>query len=330
VRRLTSFALATALVVLLLGGCGDDDTETDAAATSTSAAMGTSTSVASEQPPAAGEYEAVSNVAADAAIGKDIAALKTAMDPATKGQAVDWASVGKIFEEGGASKKGDGSNRTLAGLVPKPETVTVVRDAIGGTGSSKGASDAIRRQRVDKGISVLLAEKMDEELAAARTKIEGKNLAVGEGAPHNVDEAWAFFTAEGNGLATTAEKRAADFTREGKVKEPILTALTAAQTAARQGDLTAFDSAAGDVKNGTAYVFYLATYKYLEGKDEVERTEGASFYRGIAPRVQAKDPAAHKAIVDAFASGDAAAGRAALNSGPILSALGVSDPEKVG
>jgi hypothetical protein len=45
--------------------------------------------------------------------------------------------------------------------------------------------------------------------------------------------------------------------------------------------------------------------------------------------VQAKDPAAHKAIIDAFASGDAAAGRATLNSGPILSALGVSDPEKV-
>jgi hypothetical protein len=328
VRRLTALASATALAALVLGGCGNDDTGTDAAATSTSTDMSTSTVVGGEEP--AAEYEPVSDVAAHAAIGQDIAALKTAMDPATKGQAVDWVSVGKIFEQGGASKKGDGSNRTLAGLVPKSETVTFVRDAIGGTGTSKGASDAIRRQRVDKGISVLQAEKMDEELAAARTKIEGKNLAVGEGAPHNVDEAWAFFTAEGNGLAATAEKRAADFMREGKVKEPILTALSAAQAAARQGDLTAFDAAVGDVKDGTAYVCYLATYKYLEGKDEVERTEGASFYRGIAPRVQAKDLAAHKAIVDAFANGDAAAGRAALNSGPILSALGVSDPEKVG
>lgn len=325
-RRLTTLAVATTLVVL--AGCGDDDTD-KGAATPIEADMSTSTVVGGEEPEADGDYEPVSDVAAHAAIGQDIAALKTVMDPATKGQPVDWASVGKIFEQGGASKKGDGSNRTLAGLVPESDTVTFVRDAIGGTGSFKGASDAIRRQRVDKGVSVLLAEKMDEELAAARTKIEGRNLAVGEGAPHNVDEAWAFFTAEGNGLATTAEKRAADFKREGKVKEPILAALTAAQTAARQGDLTAFDSAVGDVKDGTAYVFYLATHKYLAGEDEVERAEGASFYRGIAPRVQAKDPAAHKAIIDAFASGDAAAGRAALNSGPILSALGVSDPEKV-
>jgi hypothetical protein len=325
-RRLTTLAVATTLVVL--AGCGDDDTD-KGAATPIEADMSTSTVVGGEEPEADGEYEPVSDVAAHAAIGQDIAALKTAMDPATKGQTVDWVSAGKIFEQGGASKKGDGSNRTLAGLVPESDTVTFVRDAIGGTGSSKGASDAIRRQRVDKGVSVLLAEKMDEELAAARTKIEGKNLAVGEGAPHNVDEAWAFFTAEGNGLATTAEKRAADFKREGTVKEPILAALTAAQTAARQGDLTAFDSAVGDVKDGTAHVFYLATYKYLAGEDEVERAEGAAFYRGIAPRVQAKDPAAHKAIIDAFASGDAAAGRAALNSGPILSALGVSDPEKV-
>jgi hypothetical protein len=208
--------------------------------------------------------------------------------------------------------------------------VTFVREAIGGTGSSSGSPDPIRRQRVDKGVSVLLAEKMDEELGRARAKIEDKELDASTGAPHNVDEAWAFFTAEGNGLAATAEKRAADFTRDGTVKEPILVALSAARTAAQQGDLTAFDSAAADVNEGTAYVFYLATYKYLEGKDEVARTEGAAFYRGIAPLVQAKDPAAHKVIVGAFATPDVAGGRAALNSAAVLAALGVSGSEKVG
>ena len=296
------------------------------------ASAGTSTSIGAgvEEPGAKGDYKPTSDVAAHAAIGKDIIALKAAMDPATKGMAVDWAAVGNVFEKGGASKKSDGTNRTLAGLVPDSQTVSFVRDAIRGTGASSGAPDPIRRQQVDKGISVLLAEKMDDELAVARTKIEAKKLDVNTGAPHNVDEAWAFFTAEGNGLATTAEKRAADFTRDGTVKEPILAALTAAQTAAQQGDLTAFDSAAGNVNDGTAYVFYLATYKYLEGKDEVARTEGAVFYRGIAPRVQAKDPAAHKVIVAAFATPDPAGGRAALNSAPVLAALGVSGPEKVG
>ena len=114
------------------------------------------------------------------------------------------------------------------------------------------------------------------------------------------------------------------------MKEPILTALTAVQTAAQKGDLTAFDSAAQNVNEGTAYIFYLATYKYLEGKDEVARTEGAAFYRGIAPLVQAKDPAAHKVIVAAFATPDIAGGRAALNAPAVLTALGVSGSEKVG
>ena len=108
------------------------------------------------------------------------------MDPATKSVAVDWAAVGNFFEKRGASKKGDGSNRTLAGLVPGSDTVTFVREAIGGTGSSSGSPDPVRRQRVDEGISVVLAEKMDEELAAARTKIAAKNLDAGAGAPHNV------------------------------------------------------------------------------------------------------------------------------------------------
>jgi hypothetical protein len=278
---------------------------------------------------AAGGYEAGSDVAAHAAIGGDIAALRTALDPATKGKRVDWASVEEIFEEGGASEKSDGSKRTLAGLVAESDTVTFVRDAIARAGTSKGATDPVRRQRVDKGVSVLLAEKMGEELDAARTKIEAENLDADEGAPHNVDEAWAFFTAAGHGLAATAEKRAADFERDGKVKEPILDALTAAQAAARKGDLAAFDTAVSDVADGTAYIFYLATYKYLGGKDDVERTEGASFYRGIGPRVRVKDTAAHEAIIDAFASGDTDTGRAALNSDAVLSALGVNDAEKV-
>src|SRR5687768_7354376 len=119
-RRLP--ALASAIALAVLGGCGNDDEP--GVATPLEGDSTTSSVVADEGPAAAGEYEPVSDVAAHAAIGQDIAALKTAMDPATKGQAVDWASVGKIFEQGGASKKGDGSNRTLAGLVPKSETVT--------------------------------------------------------------------------------------------------------------------------------------------------------------------------------------------------------------
>jgi hypothetical protein len=268
-------------------------------------------------------------VAAHAAIGQDIAAIKAAMEPATKSQAVDWLTVGNTFEKGGASKKGDGTNRTLAGLVAASESVTFIRDAIAGKGTSVGAPDAVRRQRVDKGISVLLGEKVVAELGTARTKVEAKNVDKTTGAPHNVDEAWAFFTAEGNGLASTAEKRAADFEREGQVKEAVLAALVEAQEAAQQGNLAAFDSATGDVEKAIRYIFYLATFKYLASADEVGRTEGRTYYRGIAKVVEQKDDAAHRAIVDAFQSGDPQAGRKALNAAPVLAALGVSDAQKV-
>lgn len=82
-------------------------------------------------------------------------------------------------------------------------------------GTPKGASDAVRAQQVDKGISVLLAAKVMEELESAAEKVAAGKTDPAAGAPHNVDETWAFFTARGKGPASTAEKRAADFKRGG-------------------------------------------------------------------------------------------------------------------
>jgi hypothetical protein len=264
------------------------------------------------------------------AIGLDITVIRARMEPATRKEPVEWTAVGRTFEKGGGSKKGDGSFRTLAGLLSDSVVIESIRAAIAGTLESEGASDAVRRQRVDKGISVLLADKVIEELDRARAKIEkGEVTPPATGAVHNVDEAWAFFTADGQGPSVTAEKRAADFDRTGQVKEAVLQALTRAKTAALDGDLKAFEAAAKDTKKALAYIFYLATYKYLDHKDEVGRAEGTSFYRGISATVDTADAAAHKAILAAFRSGDKVAGRAALNSAAVRSALGISDSQKV-
>lgn len=308
--RIRTGALA-AITALALAGCG-----------------GGAAPAPVEAPPAAGSasYVPVSDVAPHSAIGQDVAKIKALLDVRKENKPVDFAAVGALFEQGGASKKGDGSIRTLATLLDSPATVASIRAAIAGTA---GASDGVRAQRVDKGITVLLADKVIEEFGRASAKVADGNVEPATGAPHNVDEAWAFFVADGNGPASTADKRAADFGREGSVREPVIAALVAGQAAAAAGDATALTAATEQARQALDYVFYLATFKYLESSDEVGRTEGEAFYQGIQPRVVAADPAADAAILAAFGSGDAAAGRAALNSPVVLTALGVGQPEQV-
>lgn len=322
--------LVTLVVLTALVACGgDDDTAEGNETTSTSAAVSTTAPAADASEGEEG-YRPASNVDEHSAIGRDAAEMRRAMEPATRGEEVDWTAVADPFEQGGNSRAGDGSFRTLAGLMEGSVAIPTIRAAIEGTGELAEASDAVRRQWVDKGVSVLLAEKVIEELGRARAKIEEGNLTPpATGAVHNVDEAWAFFTAEGEGPAATADKRAADFEREGQVREPVLEALTRAQTASLDGDLEAFDAATSETQEALDYIFYLATYKYLDHDDEVGKAEGQAFYQGISPRVEAADAEAHQSILDALESGDTAAGRDALHTPAVMTALGVSAEEQV-
>lgn len=318
-------------------GAGSGSVTSGSAAGSGSASgsgSGSSSTDGAAAPASAGArevgYRAASDVRSHAAIGADIAALRKHLDAAKAAKPVDWKAVGDVWQRGGASKKSDGTTRTLATLVDDATATRFVADAIAGAGEAKGAPDAVRAQLVDKGIVVLLAAKVRAELAAARAKILERDTAPATGAPVNVDGAWAFYVADGSGLAATAEKRAADFGREGQVSEDVLAGLVAAQAAARGGDVAAFDRAAASVSDGLSLIFYLATYKYLETKDDpVRRAEGATFYRGIADIVRKFDAGADEAIRAAFASGDTAAGRAALHRPGVLTALDIDDTERV-
>lgn len=330
-RHRTTTAVFTVLLLAVLAACGDDEgaSDSDVASASGSASAAHVDADDHEVSAGDGDYEPVSDVDAHAAIGGDIAAIKDLLAAAKEGAPVDWDAVGEVYEEGGASVKGDGTNRTLATLVDAPDVTDRIGAAIAGTGELAGSSDGVRAQHVDKGISVLLQRKVVDELAAAEAKLADDDTDPASGAPHNVDEAWAFFTAEGNGLAATADKRAADFEREGQVREPVVTALAAAQQASLDGDGDAFTEAAAEVDDALTYIFYLATHKYLDADDAVGLAEGAAFYAGIQPRLVAASPDADAAITAAFAGdGSSEAGQEALHRPEVLEALAVDDDER--
>ena len=332
----TSRRNAAVAVIALLGlagaACGDGEDrpgqvtaeETGGSGSGSASGSVSSSGAVGDASKGGDGYTPVSDVNAHAALGDDVVAVKDKLAAAKQNAPVDWAAVRTVWEKGGGSKRSDGANRTLQTVVDAPDVVAVVEAALAG-----GPSDQVRAQQVEKGITVLLARKVIDELEAASEKVTAKKTAPADGAPHNVDEAWAFFTAKGNGPAATADKRAADFKREGKVREPVVAALVEAQKAAGAGDGQALGLATAKVRAGLDYVFYLATHKYLGGAEAVARAEGAAFYLGIAPRVKAADAEADAAIAAAFQSGDATAGRAALHRPAVLAALGVDDTERV-
>lgn len=280
-----TFALAAAIATTLaLPACGSDDEPAPSAGTET--------------------YETVSDVTAHAAVGKDAAEIRTLLAPAEDGAKADFAAASRIWAEGANSEKDDGTMRTLAGFVEESPIGDRVEDALAGEGEAAELDPAERREWVDKGITAAMAEKVLGELEAAAEKAAAGETDPEEGAPHNVDEAWAFFTAEDEGPVTTAGKRAADYGLEDdELSDPVLDGLAEAQTAAEDGDADALEAASEEVRGGLNRIFALAVKKYaVEGADdEVARQEGLAFSWGLGDEL----PSELQAAVDAAFGGQA-------------------------
>jgi len=297
---------------------------------------------------------------------RDIAAL---LAPAKDGQPVDWAAVGALYENGKNSLKADGSARTLQSIALAGDVLAQfpngpavyddasfldahVRAGIDGTGRGAGISNDARRQLVEKGISAILYGKVLQELDAAREKIKTGETADPDGAPHNVDEAWAFYAGASDdsgarpfALSSTAQKREADFGLEGNIDTPLQQALADAQSAAQSGDLAAFDSAAVQVKGYLNTVFYLASLKYVKSAAgdtekaarETHLAEGWAFFQTIRAAVAAGAGGADSAIENVYsADAEVTVGSeqidavdAGLNGGPVLDSLGVPEQLRV-
>jgi len=318
--RTTTAALIVA-TALSLTACGSsEDTATPAAAPASPATASPGTARVPDG------YTTGSDVAAHGAVGQDVEAVRDLLAGANDGGDVDWDAIGTLFREGGASKKTDGSTRTLASLSPDSAAVPLVESAVAGDAD---LSPAARSQQVDKGMIVILSEKVIGELESAAAKVAKGEIDPVKGAPHNVDEAYAFFVADGHGPAATADKREKDPELVGKVRTPVVDGLADAQAAALAGDAAALAAATARTQAALDHLFYLAVHRYLDHEgDEVKQAEGDAFYLAIAPRVSTAAPAAHEAILATLAGGDTATGRAALNSPGVFAALGLTEAQR--
>jgi len=318
--RTTTAALIVA-TALSLTACGSsEDTAGPAAAAAAPAPASLSAAALPDG------YTAGSDVTAHGALGQDVKAVRDLLAAAKDGGEVDWDAIGTLFREGSASKKSDGSTRSLAGLSPDSAAVPLIESAVAG---DAGLSSAARAQQIDKGMVVILTEKVIGELECAAAKVAKGETDPAKGAPHNVDEAYAFFVADGHGPAATADKREKDPELVGKVRTPVVDGLADAQAAALSGDAAALAAATARTQAALDHLFYLAVHRYLDHEgDEVKQAEGGAFYLAIAPRVSTAAPAAHAAILATLAGGDTATGRAAVNSTEVFAALGLTEAQR--
>jgi hypothetical protein len=256
------------------------------------------------------------------------------MAPATQGGTVDWGAVKDMYEGGGNSLRGDGSPRTFAALAAEEGVLAnypngaqvfgangflneLVLAGLDGTGRGQGLGDNPRRQIVDKSLQNITYGKVLQELDAARTRIQDNNLDNNSGAPHNVDEAWAFYVgapdAEGNlsnSLSATARSREGNFGLDGRLDGPLQTSLSEALVAAQSGDLAVFDREAQEVEGYLNAIFYLATLRYagqaVSSADEAARAttlaEGWAFFQTIRPAVASASPEAANEINTIFSA----------------------------
>ena len=307
-------------------------------------------------------YAPVSNVDPHAAIALDMRDIGTLVNAARAGEPVDWAAVTALYENGANSKHGDGSLRTLQSLATSGSVLAQfpggagldgnVRVGLTGRWLGENIDDLTRRQLVNKGLQAIIYGKVLQELAAARAKLEQGNTDDATGAPHNVDEAWAFYVGAPNmqgkrvySIASTARSREGNFGLNGKVAGPLEQALSRAQQAARTADMRGFDAAVDDARGYLNTIFYLATLRYgkrvMDDEDTAARkihlAEGWAFYQAIRPAVSSASGSSHSTVEGHFTrdasspvpAEDVDRLYAALNTGDVIKALGIPQDVRV-
>ena len=308
------------------------------------------------------DYTPVSNVVPHASITLDMGEISSLLDAARAGEPVDWAAITSLYESGKNSVKSDGSTRSLAGYATSESVLEqfpggtnlddVVRIGLTGSWNGRSIDDLTRRQIVNKGLQAVLYGKILQEMSAARAKLLDGNTDDASGAPHNVDEGWAFYVGapgEENSfpysLSSTARKREGNFGLQGKVDAPLEQALAEVLAASRNGNLTSFDAGVEKVRSYLNTIFYLATLRYAqevaddenEGARSQHLAEGWAFFQSIYPTVRSASGSAGQIVGDHF-SGDpavavssAAVDRvySALNQEVVIRALGIPEDVRV-
>lgn len=326
-RQVARSVAVVAALSLGAAACGTDDGATvsqipnDSAEASASASGSGSGSASSgvaadgdaETTDGDGGYDYASDVSAHRLVVADVCAISDLLPTDAE---IDFAAIETIYRDGVNSVNSDGSIRSIGGFASRDDrnpdlqeffgTTTPLDDfitsALEGTGMFEGESDLVRRQGVQKGIQnqTMVAWTL-HELNAALTKAGEGDLEAASGAPHNWDEAWAFYHGSQPGCApfATANSRAGNFGTVGAdgetalANEIILQAMIDGRDALLAEDVEGAETAANEALRGLAITYAQATLRYAQiveddlgdGDEEAARihqAEGLAFSRVMA------------------------------------------------
>jgi hypothetical protein len=277
-------------------------------------------------------YRPVSDVAGHARLALDAVDIAALFDKSS----VDYQAIKTICEKGKNSANPDGSFRTLCGFAISPDRAkefpesaaffgspTFLNDemaaALSATGVAANWSDAERKQAITNGANRIFYHLSIHELKASVAKFKDGNVEPVAGAPHNWDEAWAYYVgppdqtgARPYGLASTADKLEKEYSKQGRIDRAARQAMADGLQALVRGDAAAVEAANNKIISRFNAIFYLATARSLNeayqaaaaGNTKLAAThqvEGLSCYRTIQPIVATADADADAAIKNYFA-----------------------------
>lgn len=325
--------LALAAVVALgAGACARDEGATvrkigeTASPGGTGSGTGTGASGTGAAPGGAplGGYAPASDIASHARVTADVCDIGALLP---SGGPMDYAGARGIYADGKGSVKADGSKRTLKGYATSKNDEplwnlyttrygdqawldTFVAGALDGTGAFSGQADAVRRQGVLKGVqNQILVSWVFHELDAAVAKAKKGETDPKGGAPHAVDEAWAFYHGEKPECSphATAKSRGENFGTGTGVNDAVLEQMERARDAAGAGKQADLQAAADEIVRQVTITYVQAAIRYSaridaalaggkEGDARADQAEGWAFFRVIEPLVARADAGAAATI----------------------------------
>jgi hypothetical protein len=356
-------------LTLALAACGDDDggTVREIGGSGSASGSGSGSGSASGSAPGSasgiatplGGYTPASDVSEHAKVSLDVCAINEELDAET----IDFDAVEEIYRDGGSSMGGDGP-RTLAGFAIDDERDSEtwveyseffdretwldddVAAARNGTGAFAGEPDGVRRQGVQKGVQnqIMIAWVL-HELDEALAKADAGELDPAEGAPHNWDEAFAFYWGEQmecGSPAATADKRGENFATGTAVNDAIVAEMQAGVDALVAGNVARARAANAEVRRQITITYLQAVKRYGHvidqmladgdpGEARIAQAEGGAFLRVVEPLLAGADAAATEQLVGVYdlgsspTEGSGAAVDAAVAA--LATALGITDAE---
>jgi hypothetical protein len=312
--------------------------------------------------PAIGGYTPVSDVRAHARISLDNKEINALLDA----DPINYAAIKEIYIKGKNSLVSPEKGlRTLQGFTREVRDEpmwniyvahfgndqrfldTYISAAIDGSGSFAGEPPLVRRQAIQKGVvNQLVIGWMFHEIDNTLAKAGRGEFDPATGAPHNWDEAWAYYHGENPDSApfATANKRGVEFGRSTAVNDAILREMEKGKTALVAKDVAKVQAASAEIRRQVLITYVQSTIRYAAKIDDslradnarqarIDQAEGEAYFRVIEPLIARADAAAAKRIRGYYdlsgqpKPGAGAAVRSAIQS--VYSKLGIT-PAEVG